>query len=229
MKRLVMIAASLGVALPAAASAQDATSDWSVEATVGAVSDYRFRGISLSGGDPAVQAGATLSHASGFYADVYLSSIEEYGVGDDGDGSKLEMTLTGGWAGSWLGLDWDAALSAYRYPDGDDVDYVEAPVQVSRTFGAATATFGVAYAPEQSALGDKDNRYVWTGLDYAPEAWLLSLAASIGYEDGAWAPDGKTDWRIGGFIPLGNVTAGVEWIDSDADKGALVASVFASF
>ena len=139
------------------------------------------------------------------------------------------MTLTGGWAGSWLGLDWDAALSAYRYPDGDDVDYVEAPVQVSRTFGAATATFGVAYAPEQRALGDEDNRYVWTCLDYAPEAWPLGLAASIGYEDGAWAPDGKTDWRVGGFVPLGSITAGVEWIDSDADKGALVASVFASF
>ena len=229
MKRWVMIAASLGVALPAAASAQDAAGDWSVDTTIGAVSDYRFRGLSLSGGDPALQAGVTLSHASGFYANVYLSSIEEYGAGDDGDGSELEVTLTGGWAGSWLGLDWDAALSAYRYPGGDDVDYVEAPVQVSRAFGPVTATLGAAYAPEQRALGDEDNRYVWTGVDYAPEDWPISLTASIGYEDGAWAPDGKTDWRLGGYIPVGFLTAGIEWIDSNADEGAVVASVFANF
>lgn len=229
MKRLVMIAASLGVALPTAALAQVSGGDWGLEATIGAVSDYRFRGLSLSGGDPALQAGATLSHASGFYADVYLSSIEEYGIGVDGEGSELEVTLTGGWAGAWLGLDWDAALSAYRYPGGDEVDYVEAPVQVSRAFGPVTATLGVAYAPEQRALGDEDNRYVWTGVEYAREDWPVSLTASIGYEDGAWAPDGKTDWRVGGYIPVGILTAGLEWIDSDADKGAVVASVFASF
>jgi uncharacterized protein (TIGR02001 family) len=229
MKRLVIIAAGLGVALPAAVSAQDDGGAWNVEARIGAVSDYRFRGLSLSGGDPALQAGATLSHASGFYTDVYLSSIEEYGAGDDSDGSELEVTLTGGWAGSWLGLDWDAALSAYRYPGGDEVDYVEAPVQVSRAFGPVTTTFGVAFAPEQRALGDEDNRYVWTSVDYAPESWTVSLTASIGYEDGAWAPDGKTDWRVGGFMPVGVLTAGLEWIDSDVDKGALVASVFASF
>lgn len=229
MKCIALIIAASALAAPTAVFAQDDGGEWSVEGTVGVVSDYRFRGLSLSGEDPALQAGVTVSHASGFYADVYLSSIEEYGVGEDGDGSELEVTLTGGWAGAWLGLDWDAAVSAYRYPGGDDVDYVEVPVQASRTFGPATATLGVAYAPEQRALGGEDNRYAWAGLDYAPEAWPVSLAASVGYEDGAWAPDGKTDWRIGGFIPVGPLTAGVEWIDSDADKGALVASVFASF
>lgn len=200
-----------------------------MDATVGAVSDYRFRGISLSGGDAAAQAGATLSHSSGLYADVYVSSIEEYGIGGDGDGADVEVTLSAGWAGGWLGLDWDAAVSAYRYPDGDDVDYVEIPVQASRTAGPATFTLGVAYAPSQSALGDTDNRYVWSGLDYAPEGWPVSLAAAVGYEDGAWAPDGKIDWRAGGFLPLGPVMVGLEWVDSDAEDGALVASLFATF
>jgi uncharacterized protein (TIGR02001 family) len=229
MKSVMLVGAAVACCFATGAKAQEETSEWSLEATVGVVSDYRFRGLSLSGEDPALQAGATASHASGFYADVYLSSIEEYGVGDDGEGSELEVTLTGGWAGAWLGLDWDAAVSAYRYPGGDDVDYVEIPVQASRTFGPATATLGVAYAPAQRALGDEDNRYLWTGLDYAPDAWPVSLSASVGYEDGAWAPDGKTDWRIGGYLPLGPLAVGLEWIDSDAEKGALVGSVFASF
>jgi uncharacterized protein (TIGR02001 family) len=229
MKSVMLVGAAVACCFATGAKAQEEGSDWTLEATVGVVSDYRFRGLSLSGEDPALQAGATASHASGFYADVYLSSIEEYGVGDDGEGSELEVTLTGGWAGAWLGLDWDAAVSAYRYPGGDDVDYVEIPVQASRTFGPATATLGVAYAPSQRALGDEDNRYLWTGLDYAPDAWPVSLSASVGYEDGAWAPDGKTVWRIGGYLPLGPLAVGLEWIDSDAEKGALVGSVFASF
>lgn len=229
MKTSAFAFAAMALFGPGVAFAQDGGGDWSVEVTAGVVSDYRYRGLSLSGGDPAVQAGATLSHGSGFYADVYVSSIEEYGIGDDGEGSTLETTLTLGWAGAWLGLDWDAGLAAYRYPGGEDVDYVEVPVQASRTFGAATATLGVSYAPEQGALGHEDNRYVWTGLDYAPEDWLISLTAAVGYEDGAWAPDGKTDWRLGGFLPLGGLTVAVEWVDSDADKGAVVASVFARF
>ena len=229
MSKLSCIAVATAlICLPSAVLAQEEAGPWTLEGTAGAVSDYRFRGVSLSDEEPALQAGATLSHASGFYGDVYLSTIDEYGLDADGDGATVEATLTVGWVGAWLGLDWDAAVSAYRYPGGTDVDYVEIPVQASRTFGASTWTVGAAFAPAQDALGDEDNRYVWTGIDHAPEGWPVSLGASVGYEDGAWAPDGKTDWRLGGYLPLGPVTAGAEWIDSDADEGALVFSVFLS-
>ena len=56
------------------AFAQDAsapTSDFTVSGNVAVVSDYRFRGVSLSGGDPAVQGGVTLSHSSGFYVGTW--------------------------------------------------------------------------------------------------------------------------------------------------------------
>jgi uncharacterized protein (TIGR02001 family) len=223
------VALAVGILMPAAASAQEA-GPWTLEGTFGAVTDYRFRGLSLSDERPAVQAGATLSHASGFYGDVYLSSIEEYGLDADGDGATIEATLTAGWAGAWLGLDWDAAVSAYRYPRGTDVDYVEIPVQAGRTVGATTWAVGAAYAPAQDALGDEDNRYLWAGVEHAPEGWPVSLAASVGHEAGAWAPDGKTDWRLGAFRALGPAVLGAEWIDSDvdsdADGGALVVSLF---
>lgn len=228
MKRSVL-AACLVLATPASAIAQSGSGAWNVDAQLGVVSDYRFRGLSLSGEDPAVQAGATAAHASGFYGEVYLSTIEELGIGDDGDGAELEVTLSAGWAGAWLGLDWDAGLSAYQYPDGDDLNYVEIPVQVSRTLGGATATLGAAYAPAQTALGDEDNRYVWVGIDWAPEAWPVGFGGLIGREDGAWAPDGKTDWRVGAVMPLGRFRAGLDWVDSDAEDGALVASLFAAF
>jgi uncharacterized protein (TIGR02001 family) len=209
------------------AAAQDAP--WSVNGTAGVVSDYRYRGYSLSGEDPALQAGLTVSHASGFYGDTYVSSIEEYGVGNDGDGAKIELTLSAGWAGAIAGFDVDAGVSAYRYPHGSGVSYVEFPLQAGKTLGAATWTVGFAYAPKQSALGDEDNGYVWGSLAYARPAWPVSLAATLGYEDGAYAPGGKTDWSLGVTAPVGPMTLDAAWIDSDADSGALVARAFFNF
>jgi uncharacterized protein (TIGR02001 family) len=227
-KPVLLLASMLAVAaLARQAVAEEAP--WSVEGTVGVVSDYRYRGYSLSGGDPALQAGLTASHASGIYGDAYLSSIEEYGAGDDSDGAQVELTLSAGWVGTLAGLDVDAGVSAYRYPGGSGVNYVEFPVQAGRTLGAATWTVGFAYAPSQSALDDEDNGYVWGSLAYAPTAWPISVAASLGYEAGAYAPGGKTDWSLGLSAPLGPVTIGAAWTDSDADSGALVASAFFSF
>lgn len=203
---------------------------WQVEGTVGAVSDYRFRGLSLSDSKPAAQAGATLTHASGVYGDVYLSTIEEYGVGADNDGATVEATFTLGWAGPIGGFDVDAAVAAYRYPDGDQVSYYEVPVQLGRTSGPITWTVGAAWAPRgQAALGKRSNRYVWAGMDFAPDRLPVSLHSALGHEKGAYAPGGKTDWRLGASLPLGPLAASLDYVDSDAGSGAVVASLFVSF
>lgn len=210
------------------ASAQEAAA-WSVDGRVGVVSDYRDRGYTLSAGDAVVQGEATLSHASGGYAGLWASGIEEYGMGPDGDGATIEVTLYAGWAGSTAGFDIDLGVWANVYPDGDDVNYVEFPVQIGRTFGAATFSSGVVWAPSQTGTGDAANTWVWTRADYAPDSWPVSLHARIGHEDGGFAPDGKTDWLVGLQAPLGPVILGIDWVDSDTEDNALVASVFWGF
>src|SRR3569623_778429 len=42
------------------------------------VSDYRFRGISQTDRDVAVQGTATLAHSSGFYVTFWGSSVDDY-------------------------------------------------------------------------------------------------------------------------------------------------------
>ncbi|MDP3802443.1 TorF family putative porin [Brevundimonas sp.] len=212
----------------APALAQEA-GPWSVEGRVGVVSDYRDRGYTLSGEEPALQGEATLSHASGLYVGVWGSTIEEYGIGSDGDGAEVEVTLYAGWAGAVAGFDVDAGVWTNVYPDGDDVNYVEFPLQAGRTFGDATFSAGVVWAPSQTGTGDEANTWVWTRADYAPEAWPVSLHAALGHEDGGFAPDGKTDWRLGVAAPLGGFTLGVDWVDSDTEDSAVVASVFRGF
>lgn len=224
MFKALLLAALTGIASPAMAQ-----SVWSVEGVAGVVSDYRYRGYSLSDQQPAIQAGATLSHQSGLYGDVYLSTIDEYGVDAKGHGAQVELTASFGWSGAVGGLDVDAAISRYVYPEGEDVDYFEAPLQVGQTLGDLTWTLGLAYAPTQTALGDDDNRYGWAGLTLAPAQWPVSLSTRLGYERGAFAPDGKTDWSVGVARTFGPATLDLTWADSGAEAGTLVASVFFAF
>ena len=223
--------AGLLAAVPAAAAVQNPIDpQWTVETSIGVLTDYRYRGYSLSDNQPAVQARVTASHAGGIYVDAYLSTIDEYGAGSDGKGAQLEATLSAGWTGQVGGVDLDVGVSAYRYPGGTDVDYYEIPVQAGRTFGSLIWTFGAAWAPDgQTALGGEENRYVWTSLDFAPEEWRLRPRASLGFEDGAYAPEGKTDWLLGLTTAAGQVTLAADYVDSDSDKGALVVSAFAAF
>ena len=65
------------IACPAAAQ--------SVSGEASLVSDYRFRGVSLSGGHPAAQASLTLEHDSGFYGNLWGSTL--------GHGSQTEVDL----------------------------------------------------------------------------------------------------------------------------------------
>lgn len=63
------VAVSVCVALICADAAGDQLSG-----SVSVVSDYRYRGVSLSGNDPAVQASINYDDASGFYAGAFVST-----------------------------------------------------------------------------------------------------------------------------------------------------------
>lgn len=226
--RLVVLAACAFAAFGSSAQAEEGT--WKLSGEIGVVSDYQYRGYSLSGGDWALQGGLTVNAPSGFYATVWSSMIEEYGIGADGDGAKAEVDVSLGRAFSAGGIDWDASFQYYGYPDGTDVDFYETILTASRTTGAFTATVGVAYAPSQDNLGGDDNSYFFLGGDYAPEHWPVSLSARIGHEDGAFA-DGKLDWSVGAARTFGPVTVNLLWTDSDGPgaEGTLSGGIVASF
>lgn len=57
------------------------------------VSDYRFRGISQSWGQPAVQGGIDYTHASGFYPGNWNSSVSSNNYNN---GASLQVDLYGG-------------------------------------------------------------------------------------------------------------------------------------
>lgn len=230
-RNLASLAACAALTVAGAARAQDAESEgWGLSGEVGAVTDYQYRGYSLSGGDAAIQGGLTLDAPHGFYFGIWGSRIEEVGIGADGDGALIEVDLSVGRAFTAHGWDWDVALLHYGYPDGDDLDYFEVPISASRTNGAFTTTIGFEYAPSQANLGDEDNRYVYVGGDYAPEHWPVSVNGQIGHEDGAFA-DGKLDWQFGLAKDVGPISLSVTYADSDGPgaESSVTGGIFLNF
>ncbi|MEP2736970.1 MAG: TorF family putative porin [Erythrobacter sp.] len=184
------------------------------------VSEYRFRGVDLSGGDIAVQGGVDLAHSSGFYVGTWGSSLDEDTVGY----GHTELDVYGGFSGDLAeGLSFDLGVIAYLYPNAGpgDFDYVELTGSVGFTFGPAEVTLGGAYAPEQDSLGGTDNIYVYTELGVGIPTTPLTVTGRVGYTDGflTFTNDSKAfDWSIGVETTIaGPVSAKVEYTGAEGD------------
>ena len=204
-----VLAGCMLAATPALAEDEDeAAAPVTISGNVAVTSDYRFRGVSLSGGDFALQGGIDVVHESGFYVGTWGSSI----AGGTAYG-ELELDVYGGWTGMVAeGVTFDIGLLYYMYPTGDDAvfpgvdtDYFEPYASIATTFGPVGATVGAAYAWEQDSLGGNDNVYVYTDWSLGLPNTPVTFNAHLGYTDGVLAPpflagtadDSGLDWSLG--------------------------------
>lgn len=235
-----LLASSAIAATPAFADEADAPSEVTVTGNVALTSDYRFRGVSLSGGDLAVQGGITVSHKSGFYASIWSSSLHSSEVDVDGDGvgdgsvyGDQELDLIGGWTGEVTsGLTLDAGLLYYVYPSGKigDANYWEPYASISGQVGPAKLKLGLAYDWKQKGLldnngGKSDNLYVYGNVDVAIPNTPVTVSGHLGYTDGVLSPcyyctDSRTfndktgiDYSIGASMTLfGPLSASISYV-----------------
>ena len=237
-----LLAATLlsGTAFVAApAMAQDI--DVEVSANASIVSEYRFRGVDLSGGDIAVQGGVDVGLPAGFYVGTWGSSLDEDTVGY----GHTELDVYGGWSGSLTdAVSVDVGVIAYLYPNAGpgDFDYFEGYASGTFAIGPAEATLGVAYAPEQDSLGGDDNLYLYTDLGVGIPNTPVSISGHLGYTDGflTFTDNGKAwDYSVGADLALGeNLSIGVAYVGAEGDyapgdynftKDAVVFTLGASF
>lgn len=108
--------AALVLAGAGAARAADAAAApvHSIGFNAGLSSDYRYRGISQSRLRPAVSAGVDYSHAGGWYAGAWASSIRW--VEDAGGAADAEIDFYGGYKGSVGPVGYDVGVLRYQYP-----------------------------------------------------------------------------------------------------------------
>jgi uncharacterized protein (TIGR02001 family) len=201
------------------------------------VSDYRFRGISQSNEDWAIQGSATVTHKSGAYVGFWGSSNQGQG----------EIDVIGGFSHELIpGLTGDIGVTYYLYPNrtysgAPGAGYtngihganelVEPYAALSGTVGPLWVKVGFAWAPKQdyfaSALDGKryDNTYLWTDASVAIPNTPLKVTGHAGwtsnhylrgvYTDGITSRADVIDLGIGASATYKALTFGVNFITTD--------------
>ena len=229
-------------AVPAFADETDPPAAVTVTGNVALVSDYRFRGISLSAGDPAIQGSINVNHSSGLYAGIWGSSLEDTPVY-----GSVETDFYAGWTGAvGDGLTADVGLTYYVYFNGKvgDANYFEPYVSLTKTLGPVSAKAGAAYSWKQDSLGGDDNLYLYTDWTLGGPNTPVSVAAHLGYSDGALSPKvltgagtgGGWDYSLGAsYAVTKNLSASVSYVGVDGtsidsvSNDAVVASLKYAF
>jgi uncharacterized protein (TIGR02001 family) len=197
------------VLVSGAARAEEAEGPVSLSANVALVSDYRFRGISLSDKKPAVQGGFDLTYSItenfGLFLGNWNSSIEQF------NGAETEIDIYGGVQGSLGAASYKLGLVGYIYPGGTNTNYLEIYGSVAGDLGPVNTTVGFAWAPDQDNY--PDNIYVYGKVAYAIPETPVSVSAGLGYEDGAF--DGKWDWNVGASYTFKQFTLSASYIDTN--------------
>lgn len=124
-KKTLLAGAVAAAILPLSATAADAPpSPHTLTGNVGFFSQYIFRGLTQTDGEPAIQGGLDYSHSSGFYAGTWASNISWL---RDGGGYRTggsgEFDFYGGMKGAFGKSDfsWDLGTLFYWYPGDENV------------------------------------------------------------------------------------------------------------
>jgi len=178
MLNVVKIAALASLAAatlaPVAARADDGLSY-----NVGAVTDYRYRGISQSRLLPAVQGG--VDYAQGpFYVGVWASSIKW--IKDAGGNAKAETDFYGGYKGEISkDLSYDVGVLRYQYFSANQaISPNTTEVYGAVTYGPATLKYSHSVSNLFGFADSKNSGYLDASATF--EVAGLSLTPHLGYQ-----------------------------------------------
>lgn len=197
-----------------------------VSGGIALMTDYRFRGVSRSDEDPAVQASLNLFHDSGLYAGMRATTLRgrdpfrlrDPSIGDLGD---VEFDLYAGYnARLGGGFEADAGILYYAFAGGEGAtDYVEPYASLSYLIGPVMATAGAKYAPSQRAIGDEDGLYLFGQVDVSIPFRPWSFSATLGHQDWSrfgdywtWSVGVEHQLRVEG---LPDTRLGISYVDTD--------------
>lgn len=212
-----------------------------VSGAVSVTNDYRFRGVSQSAGDFALQGNVDWSGENGLFAGAWASQVD-FDDPEDGNGASVEVDLYFGYAGEINEeLTYDVTLYRYNYP-GDDVsqDYFE--VSAAMDFNGFRAAY---WFTNDYAGSDADLHYTELNYSYElAENWSLDL--HYGYNFGDAIDDGEgfdsySDYSVGVSTEIEGFALSLAWLDNDLSgdykvndgsfktKGTFLASVSYGF
>ena len=215
-KKTLIAAALATVSLPSVAE---------ISGNVALTTDYRFRGISQTDRDPAIQGGFDWAHDSGFYLGTWGSNVQFAG--------SLELDYYAGYAGNITdNIGFDVGALYYDYPGGDlgggvDPEYYEVYGGLSGDVGPVGLSGTVSYSPDY--FGETGKAFYYDlGASYDLPA-EFSLSAHFGYQtidDGSVNDDGffssdedsYKDWSFGVSRSFMGADLDLSYIDTNLGK-----------
>jgi uncharacterized protein (TIGR02001 family) len=205
------------------AQAQAAESTLSFNA--GVVSDYRYRGISQSRLEPAVQGGFDFADKSGFYVGAWGSSIKWIKDTPGATKGSTEIDLYGGYKSTVGDLAYDVGFLRYEYlsnnyASASGVNANTNEVYGGVTYGVFTAKYSHAISNLFGNANSKNSYYVDLSAAFDMGNGL-TLTPHVGYQSVKNVANASyTDYALTLAKDLGNgLSATVAVVGTNADEG----------
>lgn len=156
-----------------------------ISANMALTTDYKFRGLSQTDNNGAIQGGFDWAHASGIYAGVWASNVDFDGETDSGKvwSENLEVDTYIGFANDIgdTGIGYDVGILRYNYNDDKNSDYGTNEWYISGSYEFFSA--GYKYTSDWYG-SDEDSNYIHMGLDFElPLNYNLSLSVGKSFGD----------------------------------------------
>ena len=180
---------------------------WNLSGNVTLASDYRWRGLSMTQNEPAIQGGLRVTHESGLYAGVWASNTDVLnGASIEADfmlGYRYAINKQTGFTFQYIDINYPGATSSF------ETDFSEFSIALDRTslFKKNDAfTTSLAFSPEYYAKTGNmwrfDARY---DLPVFQHFGLMGAIGALKLENkqafyAVWGNDQKDhyyDWKVG--------------------------------
>jgi uncharacterized protein (TIGR02001 family) len=169
------------LATSSAAFAQTAPAAPEVTYNVGVVSQYRYRGLAQTKGQPALQGGVDYANANGYYAGAWASTIKWIKDSSTSNGTNYsgstELDLYGGYKFEASGIAYDVGFLRYQYT-GNNLNKTVASgdpqlnnantneVYAAGTLGAYTFKWSYSLSNLFGAQNSKNSDYLDLSANY---------------------------------------------------------------
>ena len=225
MKKLILASAVLA-SLAAVPAFAEASTEHQTSFNVGATTDYRYRGISQTRLQPALQGGMDYTHSpSGIYAGVWASTIKW--TKDAGGSGDVEIDLYAGKRGVFADdVAYDFGVLTYAYPS-NGLAGVPGFASANTTEMYGQLGLGPAFAKYSHAVTNlfgfvdsKNSGYFDLGanLEAAPGTVLnLHIGRQTVKNTSAAS---YTDWKLGVTRDFGVATGALALIGTNASRTA---------
>lgn len=223
---LASLAIAGAVALPLSAQAADpvGTSYGTFSGGVAFTTDYRFRGVSQTDTDPAIQGNIDWAYDM-FYAGIWGSNIDFNGTTNE----SMELDLYAGVTTEFQGIGVDIGAIYYYYPNSNapsngDFNYWEGKIGLSHDLDVASVGLTYYYSPD--FFGEVGKAHYIEGSITVPLFDRLEASAALGHQ--AFDRSGNIDyttWNIGvSYAVTDKVSVDVRYVDTDLNTAECAGS-----